>query len=299
VYDAILVEAAVAAGAELREHFTVDALLTDGDRVTGIRGHVRRGATVTEPARIVVGADGMHSRVARLAGAAAYHERPTLTCAYYTYWSGATLDAFQLHGFPDRQRTVLAFQTNDGLICTFCNWPIAEFHAVRADVAGYYWRALDLVPDLAERLRAGERAARFVGTGDLPNFFRVPFGPGWALVGDAGYHSDPCRGRGITDAFRDADLLAAAIDAGLTGRQPLAEALAAYQRQRDEAALPEYEATCDTAAFKPVDSDNVRLRAALVGNQAEIDRFYRAAFDVTPSAEYFTPENIARILAAG
>ena len=79
-------------------------------------------------------------------------------------------------------------------------------------------RTLELAPELAERVRGGQREERFIGTADLPNFFRVPYGPGWALVGDAGYHQDPNTGLGISNAFRDAELLADAIDAGFSGR---------------------------------------------------------------------------------
>ena len=110
-------------------------------------------------------------------------------------------------------------------------WPVAAFHEVRADIERHFLAALDLAPDLAERVRAGRRAERFRGTADLPNFFRRPYGPGWALVGDAGYHKDPITAQGITDAFRDAELLAEAIDDGFAGRRPLAEALADYERR--------------------------------------------------------------------
>jgi hypothetical protein len=65
------------------------------------------------------------------------------------------------------------------------NWPRAEFDADRRDVEGAFARAFELVPEFAERLRAATRETRIVGTGDLPNYFRKPYGPGWALVGDA------------------------------------------------------------------------------------------------------------------
>ena len=80
-------------------------------------------------------------------------------------------------------------------------------------------RVLELVPPLAERVRIGSREERFYGTGDVPNFFRKPYGPGWALVGDAGCHKDPFTALGICDAFRDAELLANAVDEGLLGKR--------------------------------------------------------------------------------
>jgi flavin-dependent dehydrogenase len=194
VLDAILVEAAVAAGAELRERFSVEELLTDGDRVTGIRGHAAGGGSVTEHARMVIGADGLHSFVARSVGATAYNATPALTCIYYTYWSDLPVGGAELYPRPGRM--LIAAPTNDGLTLMTVFWPQAEFHRVRADIEGPYLAALDLAPAFAEWVRAGKRVERFRGTADLPNFFRRPYGPGWALVGDAGFHKDPILAQG-------------------------------------------------------------------------------------------------------
>ncbi|MDQ4098924.1 MAG: NAD(P)/FAD-dependent oxidoreductase, partial [Chloroflexota bacterium] len=100
-------------------------------------------------------------------------------------------------------------------------------------------------------------------SGDLPNFFRKPYGPGWALVGDAGYHRDPIPARGISDAFRDAELLAEAIDAGFSGRRPLEDALADYEQRRNEAARPTYEETLAVAEFRPFPPEVYAQRAAM------------------------------------
>ncbi|HEY7060874.1 MAG TPA: NAD(P)/FAD-dependent oxidoreductase [Chloroflexota bacterium] len=294
--DPILVDAAVAAGVEFRPEFSVQALCWDGDRVTGLRGAARGGATVTEQARLVVGADGLHSRVARAVRAPTYHARPALTCGYYSYWSGMSCEGAEL--YPRDQRFAVAFPTNDGLTCVAVQWTHDEFAAFRADVESNFLRTLEEMPDLAERVRAGRREERFVGTADLPNFFRRPYGPGWALVGDAGYHQDPNTGLGISNAFRDAELLAAAIDDGLAARRPLDAALADYERQRNEAAMPQYEFTCEVASLQAPPPEKQRLFGALRGNQPDTDRFFGVMAGSVPVAEFFAEENVQRILAA-
>ena len=297
VLDKILVDAAVEAGAELRERFSVTELLWEGDRVVGIRGVERSGRPVAEHASIVVGADGIHSRVARAVGAPTYEERPALTCAYYSYWSGVPIDGVEL--YPRDGHFITAMPTNDGLTLVAAFRPVGEFHAYRADVEGNLLNALDdHAPSLAERVRGGRREERFVGTADSAGFFRRPYGPGWALVGDAGYHKDAITGQGMTDAFRDADLLAEAIDAGLSGRRRLSPALADYQRRRDEAVLPMYEQTYQLAALQPPPPEMQALFGALRGNRRDTDRFFGTIAGTTPIPEFYAPANVERIIAA-
>ena len=295
VLDKQLVDAAVAAGAELRESFTIQHLLWADDRVVGVHGHARGSAPMTEQARVVVGADGLHSLVARAVRAPTYNERPALGCAYYTYWNGVPVTGFELYLRP--YRISWAVPTHDGLTLIGVGWPNREFHAYRADVEGNYLRTLELAPALAERVRAGKRVERFVGTADVPNFFRKPYGPGWALVGDAGYHKDPATAQGITDAFRDAELLAAALDAGLSGERPLDGALADYERGRNEAVGPMYEFTCQLAGQEPPPPEMQALFAALRTNQEATDRFFGALAGTVPIPEFFAPENVRRIVA--
>lgn len=168
VLDKVLVDGAAEAGAEVREGFAVDDLLVDGHRVVGIRGG---GRSTVEERRIVVGADGRRSFVARAVDAPAYDTRPPLTTTYYTYWADLPTDG--LESYIGDRRFSIAFPTHAGLTCTFHQWPRDELQAVRADIEGGVLRALEaLAPDLAERVRAGRRAERFVGTADLPSFFR-------------------------------------------------------------------------------------------------------------------------------
>ncbi len=270
VLDKILVDAAVEAGAELREGFSVQDILFDDDpttpgqrRVTGIRGRTRDGSMVVEEARIVIGADGKHSRVAHAVGAPEYEVTPSLTCGYYSYWSGVEPKPAGL--FVRDHRCVLAFPTNDDLVCVAAIWPHAEFHAFRAAIEDGFMQTLELAPTVAGAVRGGTRVERWMGMSEAPNYFRRPYGPGWALAGDAGYLKDPIMGSGITDAFRDAEFLAGAIDAGLSGALPMEEALAGHEHRRNEAAMPAHRIILALAALKPVTPARVRLILGAMG----------------------------------
>jgi flavin-dependent dehydrogenase len=244
--DKILVDAAVAAGAELREGFKVDEIIMDGETVTGVAGRRGGGAQMRESARYVVGAEGHHSIVADAVHAPKYREREALTGGYYSYWSGVEMDGAEIY-ISDRGG-VLAFPTNDGLVCIAAGGARERFADYRKDIEGTFFSILDASPNFAAKVRAGKREERWMGTADVPNFFRKPWGPGWALVGDAGYMKDPTTGFGIADAFRDADLLAHALDDVLSGRARAEDALGAYQSQRDAIATPIYEMTLQMAA---------------------------------------------------
>jgi flavin-dependent dehydrogenase len=267
VLDTILMEAAAQAGAEVRQGFSVSEIVTEDGQVVGIRGSSRgaaseagRSQAVIERARIVIGADGQHSLVARTVGAPVYNQRPVLTCAYYSYWSGLPCDGLEIW-MLSRPAFVLAFPTNFGLTCVAVQVPVAEFAAFRRNIEGYFMGIIDLASSLAGRVRAARREEQFYGTADLPNRFRKPYGPGWALVGNAGYTKDPITARGISDAFRDAQLLADAVDSGFAGRSSMLDALAGYERARNEAATPEYEEACNEASFPPIPPEVYEARA--------------------------------------
>jgi flavin-dependent dehydrogenase len=183
-------------------------------------------------------------------------------------------------------------------VCVGAQWPAEQFSALRVDVEASFRKSLDRAPELEERVRRGQREERFFGTGDLPNFFRKPYGSGWALIGDAGYHKDPFSATGISDAFRDAEMLAEALDAGFCGRLPLDEALAGYEQARNRAALPQYQETCRQASFVAPPPQVLQLRAALRGNQAATDQFYGVALGTVPAAAFYAPENIQRIMVS-
>jgi flavin-dependent dehydrogenase len=296
ILDPILIEAAAAAGVEVRQHFSVQDLVMDGDRVAGVRGRSSGGELVTEQAKIVIGADGMRSLVARGVQAATYNTRPAFTVAYYSYWSGVPVEGVELYPRPDRM--IVAVPTNDGQTVAIVYWPNAAFHEVRSDIEGNFMKALELTPGLDARIRNGKRTEPFRGTADLPNFYRKPYGPGWALVGDAGYHKDPITAYGITDAFRDADLLSEAIDDGLSGRRPLEESLAHYEQRRNEESMPLFELTCGFAALQPPPPEIQQLLGALRYDQEQTNRYLGTIAGTVPMPEFFAPENIGRIMAA-
>jgi 2-polyprenyl-6-methoxyphenol hydroxylase-like FAD-dependent oxidoreductase len=297
VLDKILVDAAVEAGVELREEFAVRELRFDGDSVTGLVGTTRSGRVHTENATIVVGADGRNSLVASAVQALRYKEVPPLMCWYYTYWP--CLQDIPFTGSSRAQRKLIFIPTNGGLTCVLVGWPNAEFGRVRANVEHEYLAALDvLAPHIAERIRDSRPAERYYGVGDLPNFFRRPYGPGWALVGDASYHKDPVAAHGIADALRDAGLLADEEQAGLVGEKPLDRALADYERRRNEDAFPRYEENCRAASFESPTEEELQLRAALrYASQQDVDTFMGARFGTLPREAFFDPENLDRIFA--
>jgi 2-polyprenyl-6-methoxyphenol hydroxylase-like FAD-dependent oxidoreductase len=295
VLDKLLVDAAVAAGAELREGFSVETLLWDGDRVAGIRGHTRTGGTIDERARIVIGADGVHSLVAKAVGAAEYEVRPPLTTNYYTYYSG--FEAGDLEQYIRDYQAVGCFPTHDGLTLIAVLWPSRRFREVRTDIEGHFRQVLESTPSVADRLLGARREEKWVGTAGLPNYFRQAFGPGWALAGDAAYHKDPITAQGISDAFLDAEGLAAALDESWSGRQPPGDALAAHQAARDERVRPMYEFTCQLATLEPPPPQMQRLFLALRGNQEATNQFYSAITGSRPLPAFMNPENLGRIMA--
>jgi flavin-dependent dehydrogenase len=267
----------------------------DGEQVTGIRGRDADGIQVTEQAEIVIGADGLHSLVAQKVHAPEYATRPSLTSAYFTYFSNLPVKEASL--YVRGTNFIVVFPTNDNQTGVGLQFPEEQFSAFRSDIAGNFMKTLELVPELAARVRSATQTERFLGASTLPNFFRKPYGPGWALVGDAGYHKDPYTAQGIFDAFFGAELLAEAIDAGLSGRRPLQEALADYERQRNEDAMPKYEFNWQLATFEPPSPEMAMLFEALAENQAETNRFFGVISGIVPMGEFFAPENIQRIIA--
>lgn len=295
VLDKIIVDAADRAGAEVREGFTVDDVVVEDGTVVGIRGHGEDGKTVLERARVVIGADGRNSHIAKVVQPEQYHDKPMLQWAYYTYWSGLPVDGFEVVIRPDRGWAALP--TNDGLTLLVIGWPFAESTAYKADVEANYLKTLELAPAFAERVRGAKREERFAG-GAVPNFFRKPFGPGWALVGDAGYNKDPITAQGISDAFHDAELCTTALDETFAGARSFADAMSAYQRTRDTHALPIYEFTTQLATLEAPPPEMQQLLGAIYGNREAMDAFVSVTAGTVSPVEFFDPNHIGAIMSS-
>ena len=296
ILDKQLVDAAAQSGAEIREGFAVEEILIEDHRVVGIKGHSQHGGSVTERAPVVIGADGLRSVVAEAVRPERYDEKPILLAAYYSYWSGLPMNG-RFETYIRDKRGFGVAPTHDGLTMIIVGWPYAEFAENKRDIEGTFLKTIDLVPAFADRLRGAKREARFIGAA-VPNYFRKPYGPGWALVGDAGYNRDFITGQGMMDAFLDAELCTAALDKALSGTQPFDTAMREYQRTRDARVRAMYDFTCTLATLEPLPPQMQLLFAAVHRDQSAMDAFVRMNAGTISPAEFFAPENVTAIMAA-
>ena len=236
-----------------------------GETVVGIRGHGQAAQPVEERARIVIGADGGNSFVARAVRAPEYDARPVAACAYYSYFSGVAQEDIEL--YVRNHHAFGGAPTHDSLHLVIVNWPASHFSTVRADVEGYVWRALESAPDFARRVRAGRREEKWYGAAGVRGYFRRPYGNGWALVGDASYNKDPITAQGISDAFGDAARVAEAVGAALSGDEPFNEVMAAHERARNERVRPMYEFTTHLA-MTPENTQRIMASANTAASNA-------------------------------
>jgi 2-polyprenyl-6-methoxyphenol hydroxylase-like FAD-dependent oxidoreductase len=296
ILDKLLVDAAAQSGAEIREDFAVEEILFEDGRVVGIRGRSKHGGSITERSKVVIGADGRRSFVAEAVRPEQYDEKPPLLAAYYTYWSGLPIGG-RFETYIRDRRGFAAAPTHDDLTMVIVGWPYAELEQNKKDIEGNYLKTVELAPAFVDRLRGAKREARFAGAA-VPNYFRKPYGPGWALVGDAGYNRDFITGQGIMDAFYDAELCVAALDKTLSGRQPFEAAMGEYQQARDARVKAMYDFTCQLATLEPPPPQMQQLFAAIHGNQKAMDDFARMNAGTISPAEFFSPENVNAITAA-
>lgn len=291
-FDAALVDAARESGAEVRERTSVEDLLVEDGRVVGIRAREGDGVPYDIRARMVVGADGASSVVAEKVEAEFYDRRPGSCFVYYTYFSG--LDWFAHHRTGHGEEQIGAWPTNDGLTMVAAMTKRDRFRSYRADPEGAVFGAFDrCAPEIAEELRdSGVREEKWRPMVYPDNYYRRSHGPGWALVGDAGYHKDPFTGQGMTDALKYAELLADHLHEGLSGERDLDEATAAYAAERDARSHHTYEFTVAISELRLSDEWDAIFRAA--ERSPEYTRkFFGMVAGGVPGEDFFDPDNLA------
>jgi flavin-dependent dehydrogenase len=265
VLDTILADAAIASGATVRTSTAVtDVIRDETGRVTGVRARRRDGRNLTLFGRHVVAADGLRSTLAPQLGATARQTFSADVSLYYTYVDQVAWRGFEFHVSPGAFAGV--FPTHEGQACVWLSRPTGLLEGVRRAGAGRTEALVDAIaevaPSLGGRIRSGRVTSGVRGIIAPPNYVRHAFGPGWALVGDAGYHRDPITGHGITDAFRDAELMAEALDVALRHPALEHEALRAYEQGRDDALAATFRLTRELARF-PHPSRFVELQIEL------------------------------------
>ena len=267
VLDPILVDAAAAAGADVRFGVTVTELLRDVRcRVTGVLARGEHGRAVRFGARLVVGADGMRSTVAARVGAPVERRGTGAFAATYGYWSGVESDGYEWIFRRDGCAGVIP--TNEGQICVFAVASPQRIGRGGVDVINDVLAAV--APDVAARIAAGVAPAGARSFAGHPGFIRRSFGPGWALVGDAGYWKDPISAHGLTDALRDAELLArAVVQVDLDDDAGRLEALAEYQATRDRLSAQLFETVDEIARHQWTDGEIGALLLRLSTAMAE------------------------------
>ncbi len=293
ILDQVLIAAAVSAGAEFAEKCSLSEILSDDDgRVRGIRFRTPGGAVATEESRLVIGAEGMRSKLAQLTGSLTTIADPRMTCIYYSGWTGLKI-GFEMREQPGRWLATIP--TNDGITLILTYFPQQEFATVKDDPHAHHLAAIQAsAPDVYDQLATSEQAVRLQGTGDQQNFFRHACGPGWALVGDAGHHEDSITARGITNAFIQAELLSTEVGGCLDSEQQLTAALSRFARQRDAALIDMYRSTLETAQLQASRS-RVEMLRKISGIPELTQRYFALAAGIIPMDKFLTPELIALI----
>lgn len=270
VLDALVLDAARAAGVEVRTGVNVTDLQSDGPRTTGVAGTMG-SARFREQGRFVIGADGRQSRIAQLVGADVSAVNEDATFAYWTYFSGVPLPGAVMEKRGRLAAVVVA--TNDGANMTLVFGPKPWWSRFRTDRERYYHQAIAFVNrELGERVRAGKQEEQFYGIADQRSFKRTAAGPGWLLVGDAACIKDQCTAIGMTHAFRDAELAAAAVLAALGGQDERA-AMARYRDAREADLAGYYEFVGRMSAMTLATPEDLRFMRCLETQRPHADAF--------------------------
>lgn len=286
----------------LRQGFHVTGLIWGAGQVVGVRGRQHGAAEQSLYARAVVGADGKRSLVARAVNASTYDSIKGESCLFYAYYRNVTpLDepSSLMYIREERRTAALVFDADDGLTVISSSLPAEQFDHLRKDPEGTLQSVWQSFPELARRCRHATRATPVMGQGPVDSFYRQAYGPGWALVGDAGHYIDPITGQGINNALRSAELFAAAW-ARTCRRTSWERAMADYQRQRDAETRPMYNLIGFSRRMQPAVNAGLDIWTPLfqaIARHPKVTSQYAGIFNgATQVNEFFHPLNLARIM---
>ncbi len=297
VLDGLLLDAAIEAGAEARDGCTVTELLFDDDRVVGVRYANTAGAIHDERARIVIGADGSNSTVAKAVQAPSSNEHPQLQGMFWSYFSDLPVDDIAFYARPGRM--IYGWRTNDGLTLAGICCRYEDFVMLRRDPeTSFHAELRALTPELFDRVRAARRETEWLA-GSTRGFIRQPSGAGWALVGDSGLTMDPISAAGITNALRDAETMADAVDEGLSGKASLDESVASFGRRRDDGSRALYDFTREMAKLDPPAQPIVDMFVGLRDSAEDITEYFGVFAQTVSVPRFFSPENMERLMKRG
>jgi flavin-dependent dehydrogenase len=301
--DPLLAEAAQEAGAELRTAAEAIGLVEDRGRVAGVRVRAQGGESELR-ARLVVGADGRHSTIAKLCRARRYNVTPNRRLLYWAFFEDANTGAeptFLSHRWGER--FVLSVPSDSGLHQVLI-WPeMAELERFRADTGAAFMAHARTCEPVADALAGARRVGKVLGAVRWEGFFRDAAGPGWVLSGDAGHFKSPSPGRGIGDAFIQAESLASALTAALDGSDAALDAATKrWGRRRDREFAEHYWLAYDLEEAGPVPAVLVEMLRRLQA-QGEAGRFFDVLNHRLRPAQLLTPPRVAgatvRLLVGG
>jgi flavin-dependent dehydrogenase len=288
---ALIRQAVFRHGVELLERTRAHGLVWESGRVTGVELQTAGGARRAVRARVVVGADGKYSRVAEWTGAARYEETPPLRPLYFAYYRGVIPQPIPaVEVFYQDGRIGFVLPMEPGIDCLALELQPWEFPAFRANPEGRLDTVLRTLPGMATRLEHAERDGPARGSRGVENYLRVPYGPGWALTGDAALCKDPSTGTGIEDAFRQSFLLAEALGTALDGAD-WETTMAAFHHRRDEALLPNYRGTLRYTQTAEPSPEALSWLQAVAANAALV-RLLGQTFPIAVQAPGVLPANL-------
>lgn len=295
VLDSLLLDAAREAGVEFESEARVTALSHDGGRVSGVTWTDAAGASQTATSRVVIGADGASSTIARLVEAPIQDEHPRNEGIIWAYFDGVPAEGMEFYSRP--RRMLMVYPTNDGQSLVGSCVHQEDYGALAKDADTEMMAEFEaLAPALAERVKAGTQDGRWL-TRSTRGFRRQATGPGWALVGDAGLTMDPITAAGISNAFRDADLLSEAVHDGLVAGGALDDVVARFGAERDAASVPLYEFARESGKLEAPPQPIMDLFAAMPGQQQAIDDYFGVFAQTVPVTEFFSEANFVKIMS--